>query len=143
MYLSDVVFLQIPEKNIYYCKHNIFRSSIQIDTEDMTCFQTKLPKTKIFQFQMERLSLVVSAFLCWENSFSYIHLQCCGPSANILNTKVMYLCHEYKYFGFSFHLLARNKHFMILTIFGVSSVPGILLRTDILSHFYQASNLVA
>ena len=43
--LSDVVFLQIPEKNIYYCKHNIFRSSIQMDTKDMSCFQTKLPKT--------------------------------------------------------------------------------------------------
>ena len=48
--LGDVVFLQIPEKNIYYCKHNIFHSSIQMDSEDMSCFQTELPKKKIFQF---------------------------------------------------------------------------------------------
>ena len=67
--LSDVVFLQIPEKNIYYCKHNIFRGSIQMDTKDMSCFQTKLPKTKIFQFHWDKFSFVVSALLCWENSF--------------------------------------------------------------------------
>ena len=48
--LGDVVFLQVPEKNIYYCKHNIFHSSIQMDSKDMICFQTELPKKKIFQF---------------------------------------------------------------------------------------------
>ena len=99
MNLGDVVFLQIPEKNIYYCKHNIFRSSIQMDTKDMSCFQTKLPKTKIFQFHWDKFSFVVSALLCWENSFSYIHLQfylilwVCRPrkKAAILNTELMYM----------------------------------------------------
>ena len=117
--LGDVVFLQIPEKNIYYCKHNIFRSSIQMDTKDMSCFQTKLPKTKIFHFHSEKFSCCISVSLLGKqfqlhpSSILFDLVGLWTKETAILNTELMYLRHEYKLIFYDPFSLshARNKHF--------------------------------
>ena len=63
MNFTDVVFLQIPEKDIYYCKHNIFCSSIQMDTEDMSCFQTKASENKKYLTVKRKFRCIVVSLL--------------------------------------------------------------------------------
>ena len=104
-WISEMLFFSRSLKRIFIIVNTTFFTvPFKWIAKIWVVFKLSFRKRKYFSFSGKS-----SAFLCWENSFSYIHLQFClilWPKSraldNILNPKLMYICAMNKIMACSF-----------------------------------------